>query len=402
VIAALSYPLQIAILSAIVVFSVVFAIARAAGLFGLFLLIVATVGLIQYTFIVFRASAMGNADAPPVSPDDFNPWHSPMPVHAAILGILAIALPAGVAQAWGTGPALIVAALMLLLLPASFALLAIDKELLHAVSPLRIGHAVSSMGAPYLLMPLALLAASLGLSLIPQIPGPQLVHGIIAGYVYFLAVHLMGKTLYRWRDRIGFEPVNSKILREQNESQFVRRREARAMEEAYHVASTDSRRGAAMVLGHLDGIGARLVDRRAVFRRMAEWPNRLASLWFAQDLLEREIRAGNNAEALALTARVIRIEPKFRPRAEHDTLRLAKHALENGQHKVVTTLLSDFAERYPDSASALPSMLMCAKIALEHTNERELARRLVERIEASGRLTDDPRIESLRKMMSRA
>lgn len=153
------YPLRGTVLMTLLGLSLLFLLARKAGLFGLWLNLLTLVALAQYVFVIIRHSSLGHREPPPLSIADFNPANAvqPLLIAALLFGVGHLVQMAAGGQRTAATIAGIV--LVLISLPAILASMAMEGSIARALSPPGIIAIARGFGSAYLVMVLMTLVA---------------------------------------------------------------------------------------------------------------------------------------------------------------------------------------------------------------------------------------------------
>lgn len=394
-----AYPLQGTILAAIIVLFLLGRLGLAAGLLGIFLLLCVLSALVQFSFVVFRASAMGRRKVTVLGPHEFSPLSNPAPWYAVVLALL-IGAAYHLAETWaGAAGSAGVAIVVLLLGPAAMTLLVLNDKLLDALNPLHIARMIVAMGAPYALMPAALLLIAGAGTWVAQSDAPWWLRDLALGYLTFLALHALGRIVYAQRERLGLATFNEDTLKIRHDEAAARQRRNATLDLVFQEARTDTPRALALLQNFFSTEQDTLAAREWVFEHARDWPNPGVALTLAQQLIDRHLAAGNAHAALSVLDWGLQTNPAFRPAGASATLAAAQAARYNNRPRLVTAVLSDFGRRFPADARRGQAALTCARTALETTNQIPLAATALAELDTMEGLRDDPRVAALRAML---
>ena len=412
----LLFPIQSSVLSALGVYAVLSGIASIAfwlaqfsgmggllpGVLGLFLQFAAIVSLIGFSFVIFRGSANGRAKVPPITIEEFRSlWSRPFMALVALLIVTGFSLTRIGAVIGSPGTELLTLC-ALLLLPAALSLMLLNDSLLQALSPVHQVKMVAALRWPYLILPASLAVAAFVVVFILRQEWPWPFASLTWGYVVMLAVHICGATLYRFHERIGFDPFNETLTRDAFLAHKHERDFEQKMDVAFMHARTDSQRAMAVISELFVNEHDTLEEREAVLERVVKWPNSMVAMRLSQDVIARQLGTGDNTGALQTASESLQRNAAFRPTGADATLRLATLAKNGGRLRIVTALLSDFGTRFPEHPQRGAASLLCARLALEKTGEFTLARAKLQTLEKSEHLRNDPRVAALREALATA
>jgi hypothetical protein len=268
-----------------------------AGMFGLLGFAILQIWVVKYGYVLVEHIADG-ASEPPVmsmemlSPTEARPW---VQVGLIVLGVLAC-------KALGGDAGLVLAGVLLVLLPASVAVLGVGESYYQAVNPVVLLRLVRGLGPYYLLMlaslPLYLaLLFALARSGIWNLPWFAVA---LACEISFFS--LVGGCLYLRRQHIGLVPSRSPertAAREEREREQLR---AHMMDEVFQQVRigkhVEASRPLARWMSALDGETAAR-DARHVTGQMLGWGSDAALNTLGSTLVRHLLRAGRPDAALA-------------------------------------------------------------------------------------------------------
>jgi hypothetical protein len=172
----------------------------------------------------------------------------------------------------------------------------------------------------------------------------------------------IGVVLFEHREAIGFEPSRSPERLAERE----RREHDRELDLLVDRIFAQWRGGAhgnawSTVDAHLRNSADRLAELRALFERIARWPDpRLGNL-LAQELVSGLLAAHRTGDALTVVRERLRVDATFRPLRASDTLRMAELARDAGERLTARQLLADFSSRFPDD----PAQSLAARLSAD-------------------------------------
>ncbi|HPF26652.1 MAG TPA: hypothetical protein P5528_16080 [Steroidobacteraceae bacterium] len=344
-------------------FAGLFALARAAGMFGWWLGILLLFWFIKYLYVLIDDVAHGGDDAPVLSMEMIAPLSDFRAVgQIAIL----VALGYGSQSLSGVLGSAGVQALqlaLLALLPASVAIMAIERNLLRALNPVAITRVIAGLGGWYLtLLAAMLLLAALTTRAVDSI-GLAMLQTFVELLLWLLFASLLGGALYERRLTLGIDARHTpehRLAREHRERDHER---ARFLDEVFAMARNGAHDNA------WRAIELRL-DARAHSDAEYDWLlEALQRLTDSRHLhrlrnryLTRLVQRRRSSVALNLLERIWRSDADYQPDDAAAVLTLARLAVDAGAPADARRLLSGFDRRFP----AHPA--------------RELAARLLEQV----------------------
>ena len=301
-------------LFALLGFFVLVKLVLAAGLFGVWLLVVSLPALSRYLVLLLEARALGR-EAPTPGIELFNWIESPWSLSPLLLVGLAawcewlLASHVSIEAATLTGGALLSVA------PAMVGLLAITHSPIQAMDPRAWLMFIRSAGPSYLLPLAASVSISFLIAKLVQAGMPAVIGEFAWLYALFLFFTLTGAVAAAGQLTDAFA-----ITPRWGDGNAPDRKAA--LNHAYGLVSR----------GNLDGGLAHLVDflasshcaaedYRWFFEQMLGWDRGEAALFLAQGYLAHLLDAGEENAAIKLVLRCLALSPDFRP-AERDRARV--------------------------------------------------------------------------------
>ncbi|MFQ5981900.1 MAG: hypothetical protein ACE5KS_00855 [Woeseiaceae bacterium] len=306
------YPFtDMAVLAALTTFLLLGVLAAAAGLLGLWLALVILPAYFRYLLYLLEARAHGRG-APSLGIELFNWVENFWSLFPLVLLCLVI---------WGEIVLLrnlhflaAVIPAVLILFPASMAVLAMTRSPAESVNPAAIFRLVRACGRDYLMIPLTVVAMSFVLAYLSFLAVPGILIKAGAMYTSFLLFTLTGTVLHENAATIPVDiPPQREPDAEQLEADLTRKR-TQVLNHAYGFVSRGNRQGG---LQHIDQWIDQEVDSDAAYRwffeEMLKWESTDAALFFAQDYLSRLLSQRRDVEALKLINRCLLENARFRP-----------------------------------------------------------------------------------------
>jgi hypothetical protein len=348
----------------IVVFALLLGICAKGGLMGIPLACILIPWLFKYSYILFDHVVRGFDEPPTLDIQMVNPFNEQRP-----LAQLAIAAPVVAAVLWlarlkAPAAATCLAAVGLLLLPASVILLGLEGNVFKALYPVALLRVVKDLGllyltvlgaiAAYVLLLLALARLDLWLPL-------ELATGMFALLSIF---SLLGGVVYERRHALGLETWHSPEQAEERQRLRDIQDSEAIVTESYGLMRVGAHTKAwAMLQAWLATRRHAIEDYRWLCDRVGAWNDSRYANRLTEDYVARLLRLKRTGEALDAVAGRLRADPAFRPKTAADTLCIAQLAVRGGgRPSVARALLGDFASRFKDdpnlrTAAALRSEL---------------------------------------------
>lgn len=329
-------PFQLTSLILVAVFSVLLTISEAAGFYGIFAQLFLQIWVVKYGYVIIEHIADGEDEAPVMDADMLSPFETRPWVQLAIVGAGMFACMAiGGRGAWYLG------GFLLLLLPASMAVLGVGEDAYQAVNPVMLWRLIRGLGVYYLAI-LASIPLYLGLlSLLERANAWSLVWHATALFCELSFFSLIGGCLYLRRHRLGLEPRKSperSAARAEGERMKVR---DRMLDEVFqqvrlgkHIEAT---RPLAQWMGDLDGETAAR-DARYVASRALEWESTNGLNTIGSCLIRHLLRAGRPDAALQIFERLRERFPALTLDSADDLRTLAEFAEGSGREELAISM----------------------------------------------------------------
>ncbi|MGB5543860.1 MAG: hypothetical protein WBO15_10715, partial [Gammaproteobacteria bacterium] len=232
------YPLRGAALGVLVVFALLATLALAAGLLGVWLLLILTIAISGYAFALLDAVAEGRRDAPEMTADVLSPWNE----RRSLWLMFVVGSGIGIFQALTRITPTLAEPLgfaLLAVLPAVIATLGLEgatpARVLH---PIAVARAAWGMGVFYVVCLLSLVLAGMLFAASGQSALMRPVSLFLQLYAWLMVFTVVGGTLYRRRHRLGTITVDSPEQRTERRLTAQRADLDRGLDEAYRLART--------------------------------------------------------------------------------------------------------------------------------------------------------------------
>lgn len=309
--------------------SLLLALASQAGLLGLPLQLIVLSWLFKYAYVLLDLSSEGIDEPPVLSVEMVNPVEQRPLMQLAICA-------AGFGLAWWVGGAAgqVIGGLVLLLLPATAAVLGVTGSALEALNPLTLARVIRGLGGAYLVLLAATLAFALVWWGIDALPLWEIVKTAVAQWLLLSLFSLIGGAIYERREALGFEPQVSPERTAEREWRERDRRRAALLDDAYVPARIHE---AEHVIGPLrrwldESPASELeADARAFLARAADWNDARAHALVAQLVIARLLAARRLSLALELFESAHDALPGVTVARPDDLRTLASHARATGR-----------------------------------------------------------------------
>src|SRR6267154_740638 len=356
----------------VIVFALLLSIAAKAGLFGLPLTLILTSWFFKYAYILFDHTVRGFDEPPALDIQMLNPLDEQRPLaQVAILGLIYAAVYSAQAM-MGPTPARVIAVAAALFLPASVAILGLERNIVKAAYPVAWVRMILGLGPMYALV----LAIIGGYSLLIALLGRWELWLPVQIAIYMFCIlsifSVLGGALYERRHELGLETWASPERTEELQRKHDLRDSQKAVTEAYGQMRVGSHTQAWQQLQTwLTSRGNAPDDYRWLCGRVAAWGDPRYITRLTEDYVDRLLALKRNGEALDVVARRLGQDPTFRPKSAAATLQIARMAAAGGgTPRVARTLLADFPARFAGDPSVAAAEALARHVGADAPKAR--------------------------------
>jgi tetratricopeptide (TPR) repeat protein len=333
---------------------------------GLIVSLLLVLALLKYTYAVIRHTAEGHMKPPPLSVA-FTGSGFDIVILQLLVFILMVALVSAAMMLGGPVLMLVALALVVLALPASVMVLAMEHSVAAAVNPMNLAVLISRIGTPYFLLYGYLILLTVASSAAQQFAfnhfAPQMAN-ILAGFLNstftLMLFHMLGYLLFQYQEELGFASDHQD---EESLGEMQGRDRTRRFDADIDMNLKD---------GNYDRVQSMLKESLKRDSNNAHRLEQLHSLLTARDDRQELYRYHprlltmladrNDGDTLAnLLATIESVEPGFKMDDPELALHCAKTLYNRGQFKPALKLLQDFHKRFPDSECLPPAYLTVAQ-----------------------------------------
>ncbi|MDV2078852.1 hypothetical protein [Marinobacter xestospongiae] len=349
-----------------------------ASLVGLIVSLVLFVALLKYTYTVINHTAEGHMKPPPLAVaftgDGFG---------IVFLQLLVFVLFGGLVAAAGMvgGPilGLLALALVVLAIPASIMVLAMEQSVGPAVNPLNLAALISRIGWPYFLLYgyLILLTLASGAAqdfavthFAPWLAMP--LSGFLNSTFTLILFHMLGYLLFQYQEELGFA---SDLQDDQDQSADNHRDRSQRLDADIDMDLKD---------GRYDRVQSNLKE---ALKRNPQDPKRLEQFYrllcARQDdaelyryhgrLLGWLADRNDGAGLVDMLDALERVEPGFRIDDPVLAVRCSRSLYQHGSYRRALKQLLDFHKRFPDSDQLATAYILAAQVLANGLKQWEKA-----------------------------
>jgi tetratricopeptide (TPR) repeat protein len=333
---------------------------------GLIVSLLLVLALLKYTYAVIRHTAEGHMKPPPLAVA-FTGSGFDIVILQLLVFILMGALVSAALMLGGPVLMLVVLAMVVLALPASVMVLAMEHSVAAAVNPMNLAVLIARIGSPYFLLYGYLILLSVASGAAQEFAfnhfAPHLAN-ILAGFLNstftLMLFHMLGYLLFQYQEELGFASDHQD---EESPAQMQGRDRIRRFDADIDMNLKD---------GNYDRVESMLKENLKRDPTSAHRLEQLRSLLTARDDRQELYRYHprllamladrNDGDTMAsLLATIESIEPGFRMDDPELALHCAKTLYNRGQFRPALKLLQDFHKRFPDSECLPQAYLTVAK-----------------------------------------
>lgn len=353
-------------------------LAAPASLLGILIWLVLALALFKYTYAVINHTAEGHLRPPPVAVAFTGSGFNIVILQLLVFVVMGI-LVGGAAMLGGPLLMMLALAFVVLALPASIMVLAMERSVGAAVNPMTLAMLISRIGTPYFLVYgyLILLTLASGMAqdfALNHFPFwlSQPLSGFLNSTFTLILFNMLGYLLFQYQEELGFaadiqDPIE---------------------ETAAHQRDRSSRFDADIDMnlkdGNYDRVQAMLKDalkkdpentlRIGQLYRLLVARNNATELYRYHPRILSWLADNNDGEGIASVLEILeRVEPGFRLDEPELAVRCARCLYNSGHYKPTLRLLQDFHKRFPDSGELAPAYLLVAQALANGMHQWEKA-----------------------------
>jgi hypothetical protein len=345
----------------LIVFAALLSLAANAGLMGIPLAFILTSWFFKYAYILFDHTIRGFDEPPTLDLQMLNPLDEQRPLAQVVILCLIYAAVTFARHTMGPAPALIIAVVAALFLPASVAILGLESNILKAAYPVAWVRMVWLLGPMYALVLAIIAGYSLLIPLLGRLDLWLPVQIAIYMFCLLSIFSVLGGALYERRHELGLETwVSPERTEELRRKQDLRDSEQEVTEAYGQMRAGSHTQAWQQLQAWLTARGNTPDDYRWLCGRVAAWGDPRYLTRLTEDYVDRLLLLKRNGEALDVVSARLIDDPSFRPKSAAATLQIARIAAGGGgTPRVARTLLADFPARFAGD----PSVAAAAALA---------------------------------------
>ncbi|MBI3561704.1 MAG: hypothetical protein HY080_08320 [Gammaproteobacteria bacterium] len=352
------------------------------GLFSMVVLLVLLVGFAKYAYVVLEDTAHGHLTPRPYTNDLFTD-NMVLPFKQLALMFAFGGVIFTVFDMFGYTMGWLAYTVIILTLPASTMVLAMEHSFFSAFNPLLIFTVIKRIGLPYLFMMglLYLLSAALSTSqaLLLTLLSPKVAAILLAFtglYFWLVTFNLMGYVLYQYHEQLGYSVEIEAEVHAQPNAELTVSPELRATEILIAEGKSEQ---AAQRLAELIIDMPGNVEARERILKVARLNNDLVMhTKQGQEYISYLFHENKIGLAAKVYQNAVGFDKQFRPVRAHERVEIAQMLRANGQAKMAVTLLANLHTEFPSFDGIPAAYLLAAKMLCEHFSDDAKARQILQ------------------------
>jgi hypothetical protein len=332
----------------LIVFAFLLYIAAKGGIMGIPPAVIITSWFFKYAYILFDHTVRGFDEPPTLDIQMLNPLDEQRPLaQVVIVGLIYVAVKFA-QQTMGSTVAIIIAVVAALFLPASVAVLGLERNILKAAYPVAWVRMVLGLGPLYALVLSIIAGYSLLIVLLGRWELWLPVQIAIFMFCILSVFSVLGGALYERRHELELETwVSPERILAREQARVLRQSEHEVTEAYGQVRAGSHTRAWQLLQGWLARRGHDPEDYRWLCGRVSAWDDPRYVTRLTEDYVDRLLTLKRTGEALDVVAARLGQDPAFRPKSAAATLQISQIAAAGGGvPRVARTLLADFPARF--------------------------------------------------------
>ncbi|MDX1757379.1 MAG: hypothetical protein R3175_15080 [Marinobacter sp.] len=350
-----------------------------ANLVGLVISLLLFLALLKYTYAVINHTADGHMKPPPLAVA-FSGEGFGIAIQQLLVFVVLGALIGAAGFVGGPVLAFVAMALVVLALPASIMVLAMERSVGAAVNPLNLMMLISRIGWPYFLLygylVLLTLASGAAQEFALQHFDPWLslpLAGFLNSTFTLILFHMLGYLLFQYQEELGFASDLQESAGPEQDAASRDRGNRLDADIDMDIKDGNYDRAESLIKsalkrepdnGHRLEQLYRLLTARGKQRELRRYAPRLLA-WLA----DRNDAAGMGE----LLAAVEAVDPQFQLDDPELAVRCARCLYHRGEYRRALGLLKEFHKRFPDSQQLAPAYILAAQVLANGLEQWEKA-----------------------------
>ena len=375
------YPFNLTALAYIMVLALLSVVLFKPNLLAMLMQVVLFLVFLRYAYAVLNHTALGHMTPPPVNismvTDGLEMPFKQLGVYI-FMGIVVALLSSFL----GAVVATIYLVVMLVCIPATAMVIAIENSFVRAINPLALISIVTRIGWSYLILCIFLLILWGGTSVVMEVlgGGQRSIHVLLLVYnlvsMYFLLVmyHMMGYVIYQYHEELGFQVE----IDAEEQPELRQRAGAVGITPAHHPVI-----GEAEITVLQDGLAKNALDLEIQERlhKLLKIGKQTKLLVETAPVYICNLLAQNHARKAAdVYADAFAVAPAFKLTAPEQVFPIASELKQAGRAKAALAAMDGFAKQFPAHNDIPKLYFLAAKVLCENFKQDQKARGILEQL----------------------
>lgn len=387
-----AYPFNLTALVYIVALALLSAVLFKPTLLAILMQVVLFLVFLRYAYAVLNHTALGHMTPPPVN---YSMVTDGLEMPFKQLGVyIFMGIAVGLLSSFlGAVVATIYLVVMLVCIPATAMVIAVENSFMRAINPLALVSIVTRIGWSYLILCIFLLILWGGTNIVMELLGGVgrsiyvllLVFSLVSMYFLLVMFHMMGYVIYQYHEELGFQVE----IDPEEQSELKQRASVAGVAPVHHPVISEA--DILIKEGKIPEAVAVLKDGLAKNDQDLEVQERLHKLLKigkqTKLLIEtapayiRNLFANNNARKAAdVYADAFAVSPAFKLTVPDQVYPVASELKQAGRAKAALAVMDGFAKQFPGHQDIPKLYFLTAKILCENFKQDRKAKGVLEQL----------------------
>lgn len=351
-------------------------------IFNLLLLLILLVVVAKYAYVVLQDTAQGHLVPLPIGSETLTD-DIILPFKQMALMFAFGSINFTIYDMFGPGIALIAYVVILLALPASTMVLAMEQSFFKALNPALVVLVINRIGLPYFFMVGLLYLLTLAAEILQDL----LLHMVTPGvaslllifttmYLFLVMFHLMGYVLYQYHDELGYSVEVEAEAHVPVGKQEIASPEMRATE--ILIAEGKNQEAALRLEQIIQTTPGNIEARERLLKLQRLLGENAQHLRQGQDYISYLFHENKIGMATKVYQECLTYDKEFRPARPNERVEIARMLRNNGQAKTAVALLGNLHAEFPTFDGIPAAYLMVAKMLCEQFSDDNKAKQILQ------------------------
>lgn len=257
-------------------------------------------------------------------------------------------------------------AFVVLVLPASVMLLALERNIVSAVNPLQLTLLISTLGWPYVVLYAHLfmlfLAMGVAVDFLSMHTNATIAYtgaGFFNSYFMMMIFHMLGYVLFQYQEKLGYATADE-AEEDQPAAPAIRSGRVDADIDLF-LKEGDYKRVKHLLLDELKKKRSDPWRLEQLYRLCIEQGDIDTLKPFISLVLDTMLIRNQDEQAIKLLKRMYQDDNDYELKEADISFKMAQTAYHLGEYKLIIRLLKDYHSRYPDDAKLVDAYILLAK-----------------------------------------